>query len=48
MLKTPVLYHKKEDVDNIVFTCCALHNQLHKLASREAGLLAEPVGPHAD
>lgn len=29
MLKTPVLYHKKEHVDNLFFTCCALHNQLH-------------------
>jgi hypothetical protein len=28
-LKTPVLIHDKEAVDNVFFTCCALHNQLH-------------------
>ena len=35
LLKTPVLYHKKEDVDNIFFTCCALHNQLHQWDHRD-------------
>jgi len=35
LLKTPVLYHKKVHVDNIFFTCCALHNQLHAWDQRE-------------
>jgi hypothetical protein len=35
LLKTPVLYHTKEDVDNIFFTCCALHNQLHQWDRRD-------------
>lgn len=29
VLKLPILYRKKEDVDNMFFTCCTLHNMLH-------------------
>lgn len=29
ILKLPVLYRKREDVDNVFFTCCILHNMLH-------------------
>ena len=35
LLKTPVLYHKKVHVDNMFFTCCALHNQLRAWDQRE-------------
>ena len=35
LLKTPVLYHKKVHVNNKIFTCCALHNQLHAWDQRE-------------
>ena len=30
-----MLYHKKEHVDNIFFTCAALHNQLHQWDRRD-------------
>lgn len=29
ILKLPILHRKQEDVDNILFTCCTLHNMLH-------------------
>ena len=29
ILKLPILYRKKEAVDNLFFTCCILHNMLH-------------------
>mmetsp|Transcript_25676 Transcript_25676/g.24534 ORF Transcript_25676/g.24534 Transcript_25676/m.24534 type:complete len:218 (+) Transcript_25676:1104-1757(+) len=29
ILKTPILFHKKDDVDNMFFTCLGLHNMLH-------------------
>ena len=35
LIKTPLLYHNKDHVDNIFFTCCALHNQLHAWDQRE-------------
>ncbi|CAN0386644.1 unnamed protein product, partial [Pylaiella littoralis] len=27
--KLAIPYHKKEDIDNVFFTCCILHNMLH-------------------
>lgn len=29
ILKLPVVYYKREDIDNLFFTCCILHNMLH-------------------
>ena len=30
LLKLPIIFRKKEDIDNIFFTCCTLHNMLHQ------------------
>ncbi|CAN0160090.1 unnamed protein product [Ectocarpus sp. 4 AP-2014] len=29
ILKLSIPYHKQEDIDNVFFTCCILHNMLH-------------------
>ena len=29
IFKTPCMFHKKEDIDNVFFTCVGLHNMLH-------------------
>lgn len=29
ILKLPILYRDKEDIDNVFFACCILHNMLH-------------------
>ena len=29
ILKLPIMYQKREDIDNVFFTCCILHNMLH-------------------
>jgi hypothetical protein len=29
ILKLPILFHKKTEIDNMFFTCMALHNMLH-------------------
>lgn len=29
IIKLSIPYHKKEDIDNVFFTCCILHNMLH-------------------
>ena len=29
ILKLPILFRKKKDINNIFFTCCILHNMLH-------------------
>lgn len=29
ILKLPILYRRQEDIDNMFFTCCILHNMLH-------------------
>ena len=35
MLKSPILLHNKESVDNMVFTCMGLHNMLHVWDKRD-------------
>ena len=34
ILKLPLLFHRQSDVDNVFFTCCVLHNMLHRNAAR--------------
>ena len=29
IFKTPCMFHKKDDIDNLFFTCVGLHNMLH-------------------
>ena len=35
VLKLPILLHKKEQIDNMVFTCIGLHNMLHVWDKRD-------------
>lgn len=36
ILKLRMPYHKREDIDNIFFTCCILHNMLHVFDGMDA------------
>ena len=29
ILKLPIIFRKKSDIDNVFFTCCTIHNILH-------------------
>ena len=35
VLKLPILLHKKEQVDKMVFTCVGFHNMLHLWDERD-------------
>jgi hypothetical protein len=45
ILKLPIELHKKEDVDNVFFTCCAIHNHLHIFDGRDAWEAGVDWGP---
>lgn len=32
--KLAIMFHKQEDIDNMFFTCCILHNMLHTFDNR--------------
>ena len=45
-LKTPLAFHTKEGIDNVMFTCMALHSMLLDWDSAAGNLMSWDVEPN--